>query len=184
HHREPLAVLAGAHRLDGSVQGEHVGLVGEVLHGLRDAADLLRALRELGDLLRDLVHLRPDLGETPQRLLDGRLSLGGDLIRLLGQLEHRLRLLRREQRGLLDLLGGDLRLLQCGGLPRDGLALIVGALAQLATGAGATEAASTSAASVIGTSRFCACSTMALPAGGSRPTWTVAPVITGAGTSM
>jgi hypothetical protein len=40
HHREALAVLAGARRLDGGVQRQQVGLVGDVV----DDADLLRDL--------------------------------------------------------------------------------------------------------------------------------------------
>ncbi len=41
HHREPAPGLAGARGLDGGVQGEEVGLVGDLLDDLQDLADLL-----------------------------------------------------------------------------------------------------------------------------------------------
>ena len=39
HHRESLAVFAGAGSLDGGVQGQQVGLVGDARHGMDDLAD-------------------------------------------------------------------------------------------------------------------------------------------------
>ena len=46
HDREPAAVLAGAGRLDRGVQREQVGLAGEVVDELQDAADLRHLLAE------------------------------------------------------------------------------------------------------------------------------------------
>jgi hypothetical protein len=43
HHGEALAGLAGPGRLDGGVEGQQVGLFGDLGDGLGDLADLLRA---------------------------------------------------------------------------------------------------------------------------------------------
>ena len=51
-HGEALARLAGAGRLDGGVQGQQVGLLGDRGDDLDDLADLGAALAELGDGLR------------------------------------------------------------------------------------------------------------------------------------
>ena len=129
-------MLAAAHRFDGGIESKHVGLVRKILHSLGDPADLLRPLGELRDLRRDLVHLSADVGQSAERFLDGGFALRRNLVGFLRQLEDRLRLLRREQRGLFDLLRRHLRLLQRRRLPGDGLALLAGALAQLVAGVG------------------------------------------------
>src|SRR3712207_7466494 len=49
-HRKALAGLAGARRLDGGVEGEQVGLVGDAADQLDHGADLLRALGQARDL--------------------------------------------------------------------------------------------------------------------------------------
>ena len=52
HHREAPAVLAGPGRLDGRVQGQQVGLLGDVVDRLDHRADLLAQLAQLLDLAR------------------------------------------------------------------------------------------------------------------------------------
>ncbi len=48
---EALAVLAGAGRLDGRVEGEQIGLIGDAGDGLDDVADVGGLLLQLGDEL-------------------------------------------------------------------------------------------------------------------------------------
>ena len=86
-HGEAAALLAGARRFDGGVEREQVGLAGNVVDGLDDAADLLTALAELFDLACGHVDSLADglerLHGAPDLLLAGRgLVLGarGQLI--------------------------------------------------------------------------------------------------------
>ena len=51
HHRESLAVLAGPRGLDGGVQGQQVGLLGDVVDGGDDVADGLGLLGQHQDVL-------------------------------------------------------------------------------------------------------------------------------------
>src|SRR5207244_1217315 len=53
HHGKPLAVLAGADRLDGRVEREHVRLVRQVLHRVGAAGVLRGSLVQLRDPTRD-----------------------------------------------------------------------------------------------------------------------------------
>ena len=58
--REALAGLAGAGRLDGGVDGEDVGLLGELRDDLEHRADLLRLLAELEHVVDDEIDLPAD----------------------------------------------------------------------------------------------------------------------------
>ena len=53
---EALALLAGPGGLDGGVERQQVGLVGDVVDGLDDGADLVALGAELGDLDRGGFH--------------------------------------------------------------------------------------------------------------------------------
>ena len=71
HHREALARLAGARRLDGGVDGQDVGLLGELGDDVEDAADLLRLLAEVEHVIDDQIDLAPDAGDRLVAALDG-----------------------------------------------------------------------------------------------------------------
>ncbi len=47
HHGEPAPLFAGARRLDGSVEGQQVGLLGDVADHFQHAIDLLRLCRQV-----------------------------------------------------------------------------------------------------------------------------------------
>ena len=125
HHGKPLAVLAGADRLDGGVEREHVRLVRQVLHRVGDAGDLLGSLVQLPDPTRDLADLLEDVPHSVEAAIDRALARLGDLVGAQGRLQYLLGPDGRLLRGLLDLLGGDLRLLQRCCLARDDLGLLV-----------------------------------------------------------
>ena len=121
---EATARLPGARRLDGRIQSEEVGLVGDVRDHVDDRADLLRALSEspdgLGRAARDFVHLLHLLtrlfGPGPGLLRAGRrvrradrgrlgplkdpLARAGDVAHDLGRFLH---LLGLDDRALRDL---------------------------------------------------------------------------------
>ena len=65
--REALAVLAGAAGLDGGVQGQQVGLVGEVVDGGDDLADLLGLLGQGQDVLGDRLAPAARMSAMPAR---------------------------------------------------------------------------------------------------------------------
>ena len=90
--REALAHLARAGRLDGGVEREQVGLLGDVVDRLDDRADLLALGTELGDLDRGLVDRGLDAGHAR----DGSGHGGGPVGRRR----------RRSRRRGADLLGG------------------------------------------------------------------------------
>ena len=62
-HGEALAGLAGAGRLDGGVDGEDVGLLGQLGDDVEHRADLLRLLAELEHVRDDLIDLAADAGD-------------------------------------------------------------------------------------------------------------------------
>jgi len=53
HHAEAAAGIAGARGLDGGVECEQVGLLGDRIDGLRDLGDLFQRLAQAGDLAFD-----------------------------------------------------------------------------------------------------------------------------------
>jgi len=61
HDGEALALLTSARRLDRGVERQEVGLVGEVVHGVRDLADLRRLVRQRLHVTCDGVHLVVDI---------------------------------------------------------------------------------------------------------------------------
>ena len=75
--REALALLAGPGGLDGGVEGEEVGLLGDVVDRLDDRADLLGLGGDLGDLARGVRDGTLDPVHPVDRLLDGGLAVGG-----------------------------------------------------------------------------------------------------------
>ncbi|EAU66616.1 hypothetical protein STIAU_3614 [Stigmatella aurantiaca DW4/3-1] len=126
-HGEALALFPRPCRLDGGVDGQQVGLVRHVLHRLGDVADLRGALGQAVELVLHGLHELLEGRQPHHALLDGRLALVAQLLRALGHPEHRLGPLGRHLRGLLDLLRGDLGLL-------DGRRLLVEALLLLGVG--------------------------------------------------
>ena len=120
-HREPLAGFAGAGRLDGRVDREDVGLLGELGDDIEHGADLLRLLAELQHVGDDLIHLAPDAGDRLVRHVDGAVARARGARRLLGDLRHPLRALGDLARGREQLADrrGDFghggRLLLCAG---------------------------------------------------------------------
>ena len=74
---EALALLAGSGRLDGGVEGEEVGLLGDVVDRLDDGADLVGLGAELGDLPRGLLDGELDAFHLADGLADGLLAVVG-----------------------------------------------------------------------------------------------------------
>ncbi|MNL30554.1 hypothetical protein D3C87_1522970 [compost metagenome] len=114
-HREAAARLARARRLDGGVEGEQVGLLGDVVDHLDDRPDLARALVEHLDGVADPGHGLGDRPHAAHGLAHGRLAgvgrCGGLLCHLVG--------VRDVARHLLDacrkLPDGARGLADCGG---------------------------------------------------------------------
>ena len=134
-HGEALAGLAGAGRLDRGVDGEDVGLLGELGDDVEHRADLLRLLAELEHVRDDLVDLAADAGDRLVRHVDravaGARRVGG----LLGDVRDALRALGDLARGRQQLAdrGGDLG--HRGGLLLGAARLLVGGGLQLGRGA-------------------------------------------------
>ena len=63
-------MLAGADRLDGGVQGEHVGLRRDRLGLRHELLDLPRRLSECRRLLRTPLHFFDQLGELRRALIE------------------------------------------------------------------------------------------------------------------
>ncbi len=76
-HREAAAVIPGPGGLDGGVEGQEVGLVGDAADGPADLADILGALLQLGD--------DQDRGLLPRGVAVDGADGGGDLHAGLGQ---------------------------------------------------------------------------------------------------
>ena len=123
-HGETTSRLAGHGRLDGGVEGQNIGLVGDVVDELDDITNLLRAFTQALDTLGGLLNLFADLVHA----LDGVAHRLGALVRDL----HRLR-------GHIGRLGGVGRhladrhrhLIDCGTGGGDLLGLMVGCLGQV-----------------------------------------------------
>ena len=108
HHGEPAAVLPCPRRLDGGVQRQQVGLVGDLGDHPHDPGDLLRALRDVLDGLHCLLHRAgPLLG-----LLHGAFRAGGHLLQGPRHLRDRLHHLFHGGGGLRDGAGLRLRMLR------------------------------------------------------------------------
>ena len=95
HHREPSARLTGRCGLDGGIQRQHVGLLGDVGNQLGDLADLLRrlaqALDALGrflDLVADGVHAADGVVHRSQAAFSSLQRLPRHLRRLLRLRRH------------------------------------------------------------------------------------------------
>ncbi|MNX90136.1 hypothetical protein D3C86_1221730 [compost metagenome] len=112
-HREAPAVVTGAGRLDGGVEGEQVGLLGDVVDHLDDVADLAgldaqfpdrtgRVLHDPADALDALGVLTDDLPAGDRDLV----GFGGDLHGSLGRRSH----LGGEGADAIDRLGEGLGL--------------------------------------------------------------------------
>ena len=75
HHGESAAAFAGAGGLDGGVEGQQVGLLGDGVHvlgGLQDLGDLVRhAVHALDQLLRGAAGFQGGLDEQPEGFLGG-----------------------------------------------------------------------------------------------------------------
>jgi len=86
HHRKALAMLAGPGGLDGGVQGQQVGLVGDAAHGLHDVADVGGLSLEFGHHLHrlglaagrhaDIAHRHTHLGVDATGQVTHALGLG------------------------------------------------------------------------------------------------------------
>src|SRR3546814_3920043 len=97
--RSALAGLAGTGRLDGGVQRQQVGLLGDVLDQGDDVADLLRRRRQRLDPAVAALGLLGGLPRHPRRPAHLLADLGDRRRQLLGRRRYRLhvgaRLLRR-----------------------------------------------------------------------------------------
>ncbi|MNV23503.1 hypothetical protein D3C71_1145160 [compost metagenome] len=91
HHRETLALLARAGRLDGGVQGQDVGLKGNAVHHAHDFTDAARAVGNALHALHNLVHRTPAaLGQLRGafRLAAGQIGVARRKLDGVGQLRH------------------------------------------------------------------------------------------------
>jgi len=142
HHREAASMVAGARRLDGGVQRQQVGLIGDARDGARDLPDIQRAALQLaddgnrgllaGDLVLDGADEEGDLADgLAQDGLHGAgapragIGLGAGLPQAGGDAPER----------------GGLRLGGAGGFLRAGGDLLHGAAEFLGGGGGLGEAA-------------------------------------------
>ena len=105
-HREPLAVLARPGGLDGRVEREQIGLLGDVADGLDDGADLLGLARELQDLLGDPAHALLDDVHALDREPNVLPAVLGGLHRVLGGTKDKLDHLGGLPGGDRDLVDG------------------------------------------------------------------------------
>ena len=96
---EAAAMLAGLGGLDGGVEREQVGLLGEVLHRGDDLTDLQRPLGEIAHGRGDAADLLAQCPGRAPRLLDGAQPLAGEGLGALGHHDDRL--------GLPGRLAGD-----------------------------------------------------------------------------
>ncbi|MGC3997133.1 MAG: hypothetical protein QM767_06265 [Anaeromyxobacter sp.] len=131
HHAEAHAGLAGAGGLDGGVEGQHVGLVGQVLHRGGDVADALRGGGQAGDPLHHLPRLILHGLHAGEAGGHGRLAVAAQLLGALGDAEHVVGLAGGGAGGVAQHAGGPARLLEGAGLAGDGLAVHGGGLAQV-----------------------------------------------------
>jgi hypothetical protein len=107
-HGEPLALLAGARRLDRRVQRQDVGLLGDVVDGGDDLADGLRLLGQAEDVGGGRLDARLQLVERGDRRLDRLPPVLADVEGALDRLADPLGALRGLVGGLGDLIdGGD-----------------------------------------------------------------------------
>ena len=127
--REAAPVLAGPGRLDRGVEGEQVGLVGQVVDDGQDAVDLGGALLQAGRLDADLADPRRQLVDGVDRQVDDRAALTADPGHLVGRLGHLVRRLR-------DAGGGVREPVQARGGLGDGGGLLGGAVRRLHGGRG------------------------------------------------
>ena len=88
HHGEAAACVAGRGRLDGRVQSQHVGLLGNVRDQFRDLANFLRRLAQALDALRRFLDLIANGVHTLAVVLHGALALLGGITRFAGHAGH------------------------------------------------------------------------------------------------
>ena len=81
-------------RLDGSIEGQQVRLLGDSLNDADGFTDMLRALIELRHGLRRLIHRKADLLHRVYRTIDTSYARLGGLSRLCRTLTDRIRCLR------------------------------------------------------------------------------------------
>mmetsp|Transcript_9625 Transcript_9625/g.22383 ORF Transcript_9625/g.22383 Transcript_9625/m.22383 type:complete len:774 (-) Transcript_9625:5462-7783(-) len=101
HHREATSGLTGRCGLNGGVQSQHVGLLGNVRDQLRDLADFLRGLAQPLDALGRLLDRIADRVHTGDVVLHRRQTLLGRLTAQARHLGRGLRLCRH----LVDSVG-------------------------------------------------------------------------------
>ena len=85
-HGKAAPAFAGPRRLDGGIQRQQVGLLGNAVNDVGDAADRIDRFRQLRDRAGDVIHR---FEQRLQRLLAlhaGVLALFGQLVYLLGSL--------------------------------------------------------------------------------------------------
>src|SRR5438094_144511 len=70
HHGEALAVLPGARRLNGGIERQQIGLLGDVVDGGDDLADGLGLLSQGQDILGSGLDLLLDLVQGTDRFFD------------------------------------------------------------------------------------------------------------------
>ncbi len=116
HHRKTASLLAGPRRLDGRVEGEQVGLIGDLADHLQDPADLLAVAsqpsqhRVVGiELVMELIDRGLGGGERPQ-------PLGGYLLHLAHQFAGLMGVARHVANGVAELGDGGGQLLALGPL--------------------------------------------------------------------
>ena len=103
--REAAPVLAGAGRLDGGVEGQEVGLLGDPGDGVDDRADLLGLGAELADGLGGVAGGRAQAAHRLRRRRHGGRALAGERAGLLGAALRGGDLVGRGARGAGHLLG-------------------------------------------------------------------------------
>src|SRR5579871_6688093 len=141
-HREALAMLARTRRLDGRIQRQQVGLLGDLVDGLDNRSDLLAFLAQLLHLLRGLLHLLLDALHARHCLLDRLTALLRHRSRFLSRDRHLLSraryILYRSRRllhSLVRLLDGSALALGAGLHPHHHLAQLIHGLSGLGGGA-------------------------------------------------
>ncbi|MCY1354954.1 hypothetical protein D9M69_413550 [compost metagenome] len=124
-HREAAPLFAGACRLDGCVEGQQVGLLGDRADHLEHRADLLAALGEVLHLAHGLAHALGELVDAGGGAADHREAVAGRLVGVAGGVGGLRGVLRRG-------VGGRRHLVQGGGHLVDLAELLLHAVAGLA----------------------------------------------------
>ncbi|MNE16526.1 hypothetical protein D3C80_1094750 [compost metagenome] len=94
HHGKPTSCLSGPCRLDGGVQCQQVGLPGNCTNHVQHPADLVGVAGQLLDLNRCAGHIRYQMLNGCQRLVDLVAAIAGGLVSAFGSISSADRVVR------------------------------------------------------------------------------------------